>query len=226
MARAHAAEFRKNDTLESFMEHIKERDAERIVMDELDALFLRNDSIEDLQQRPWASPMGPVFGHMLQARGVTVVNDPTSLIRATSKLYLEEFPDKIRPRSLVKRDPDAIERFVGDVGHCVVKPLYGAKGGGRATRHRRGDEQETRGRWSARPSSKLCNAAPGEPLRTLSRLVAASQVDQGGITNADQGGDAAGVVGAVSAGGVVGTGTVSSGVLGPVELGSGVAEAC
>ena len=51
-----------------------------------------------------------------------------SLVRATSKLYLEEFPEKIRPRSLVTRDPKAIERFVAKVGHSVVKPLYGAKG--------------------------------------------------------------------------------------------------
>ena len=128
LARAHAAEFDKDDTLETFMERIKGRDAERLVMDGLDALFLRNDSIEDLQERPWASPLGPVFGQMLKARGVTVVNDPVSLMRATSKLYLEEFPERIRPRSLVTRDPEAIERFVGKVGHCVVKPLYGAKG--------------------------------------------------------------------------------------------------
>jgi glutathione synthase len=93
-----AAEFDKNDTLASFMERIKERDAERIVMDDLDAVFLRNDSIEDLQERPWAIPLGVVFGQMLKARGVTVVNDPMSLLRATSKLYLEEFPEKIRPR--------------------------------------------------------------------------------------------------------------------------------
>jgi glutathione synthase len=128
MARAHGAEFEKGDTLERFMERIKERDAERIVMDHLDALFLRNESIDDLQQRPWASPLGVVFGQMLQARGVTVVNDPTCLIRAASKLYLEEFPTKIRPRSLVTRDPEAIERFVGKVGRCVVKPLYGGRG--------------------------------------------------------------------------------------------------
>jgi glutathione synthase len=51
-----------------------------------------------------------------------------SLVRATSKLYLEEFPEKIRPRSLVTRDPEAIELFVAEVGHSVVKPLYGAKG--------------------------------------------------------------------------------------------------
>jgi glutathione synthase len=65
---------------------------------------------------------------MLKARGVTVVNDPMSLVRATSKLYLEEFPEKVRPRSLVTRDPEAIEAFVTEVGHSVVKPLYGAKG--------------------------------------------------------------------------------------------------
>jgi glutathione synthase len=97
-------------------------------MDDLDALFLRNESIDDLQERPWASPLGVVFGQMLKARGVTVANDPRSLLRATSKLYLEEFPEKIRPRSLVTRDPEAIERFVGKVGRSVVKPLYGAKG--------------------------------------------------------------------------------------------------
>lgn len=128
MARAHAAAFEQGDTLEIFMERIKERDAERIVMDDLDVLFLRNESIDDLLERPWASPLGVVFGQMLQARGVTVVNDPTALIRAASKLYLEEFPEKIRPRSLVTRDPEAIERFVGEVGRCVVKPLYGGRG--------------------------------------------------------------------------------------------------
>jgi glutathione synthase len=128
VARAQAAVFHEGDTLESFLKATKERDAERVVMDDLDALFVRNESIDDLQQRPWASPLGAVFGQMLKARGVTVVNDPMSLIRATSKLYLEEFPEQIRPRSLVTRDPAAIERFVAAVGRCVVKPLYGAKG--------------------------------------------------------------------------------------------------
>lgn len=128
VARAQAAEFEKGDTLEDFMERIKERDAKRIVMDDLDAVFLRNESLEDMQDRPWASSMGVVLGQVLKARGVTVVNNPMSLVRATSKLYLEEFPEKIRPRSLVTRDPEAIQRFVAEVGHTVVKPLCGAKG--------------------------------------------------------------------------------------------------
>ena len=128
VARAHPAEFKKGDTLKGFMDRVKERDAERVVMDDLDALFLRNESLEDLQDRPWASPLGVVLGQILKARGVTVVNDPMSLVRATSKLYLEEFPEKVRPRSLVTRDPEAIELFVAEVGRSVVKPLYGAKG--------------------------------------------------------------------------------------------------
>jgi glutathione synthase len=128
LARAHAADFAAEDTLTTFMERIQGREVERIVLDELDALLLRNESIEDLQQRSWASPLGVVFGQMLKARGVTVLNDPTSLMRATSKFYLEEFPETIRPRSLVTRDPEAIQRFVTEVGHCVLKPLYGAKG--------------------------------------------------------------------------------------------------
>jgi glutathione synthase len=127
-AQAHAAELQTGATLETFMERVKDRDAERIVLDDLDALFLRNESLEDLQARPWASSLGVIFGQTLRARGVTVVNDPMSLVRATSKLYLEEFPEKIRPRSLVTRDPQAIERFIATVGHSVVKPLYGAKG--------------------------------------------------------------------------------------------------
>ena len=54
-------------------------------MDKLDAVFLRNDSIEDLQDRPWASGVGAVFGQLLMAHGVTVVNDPTALTRAATR---------------------------------------------------------------------------------------------------------------------------------------------
>ena len=122
------------------MERIKEGDAERIVMDDLDALFLRNESIDDLQERPWASPLGVVFGQMLKARGVTVVNDPMSLMRATSKLYLEEFPEKIRPRSLVTRDPEAIERFVAHGGSLRRQAALRSQGPQRV--HDRGRRRE------------------------------------------------------------------------------------
>jgi glutathione synthase len=128
VARGRRATFEEGDTLETLLRRVQERDAERVVLDDLDALFLRNEPTTDLQDRPWAAPLGPVFGQMLAARGVTVVNDPVTLTRASSKLYLEEFPEKVRPRSLVTRDAEAIARFVGDVGKSVLKPLYGGKG--------------------------------------------------------------------------------------------------
>ena len=70
---------RDDDTLTAFVDRMKESSAERIRLDKLDAVFLRNDSIEDLQDRPWASSLGAVFGELLVAHGVTVVNDPTVL---------------------------------------------------------------------------------------------------------------------------------------------------
>ena len=128
VARAHPAVLDDDDTLATFLGRVQESPEERVVLDDLDAVFLRNESVDDLLDRPWASPLGVVFGQLLKARGVEVVNDPVSLLRATSKLYLEEFAEEVRPRSLVTRDPEAVQRFVAEVGHCVIKPLYGAKG--------------------------------------------------------------------------------------------------
>ena len=92
-------------------------------MDDLDALFLRNESIDDLHERPWASPVGVVFGQMLKARGVTVANDPMSLMRATSKLYLEEFPEKIRPRSARDARPGS-DRAVRTQGRPLRRQAF------------------------------------------------------------------------------------------------------
>ena len=93
----------------------------------LDAVFLRNESIDD--PRSGRGPaVGLVFGQMLKARGVTVVNDPMSLVRATSKLYLEEFPEKIRQRIAGDARPGS-DRAVRRRGRTLRRqPLYGAKG--------------------------------------------------------------------------------------------------
>jgi glutathione synthase len=119
---------RDDDTLTVFVDRMKESTAARIRMDKLDAVFLRNDSIEDLQERPWASSFGAVFGELLTKRGVTVVNDPRVLLRAATKVYLDEFPAEIRPRSLVTRNDEDVRDFISSVGRSIIKPLCGAKG--------------------------------------------------------------------------------------------------
>ena len=129
VGRAHAAQWADDDTLATFMARIQDRDAQRIVLDDLDAVFLRNESIDDLQERPWASPLGVVFGQMLgvsgchggQRAGRTAPRRQQALPRGVPR---------VGPAP-VARDPGRRTRspqFVDEVGHCVVKPLYGAKG--------------------------------------------------------------------------------------------------
>jgi glutathione synthase len=128
-ARGHRGTYKEGDELKSFLVRAQDTDQQdSIVLDEFDAVWLRNDSIQDLQKRPWATSMGVVFGQMLADRGVTVVNDPVGLSRAGSKLYLQEFPPDIRPRCIVTRHLEEIKDFVARVGKTIVKPLYGAQG--------------------------------------------------------------------------------------------------
>ena len=128
-AKGHRGLHKEGDDLKSFLDRAQDDEQEdSIVLDGFDAVWLRNDSIQDLQERPWATSMGVVFGQMLVDRGVTVVNDPVGLSRAGSKLYLQEFPPDIRPSCIVTRHLEEIRVFVERVGRTIVKPLYGAQG--------------------------------------------------------------------------------------------------
>ncbi|CAN5850999.1 hypothetical protein BH11MYX2_BH11MYX2_07190 [soil metagenome] len=59
---------------------------ERITVDDLDVLMLRNDPAADLASRPWAQGAGFLFGQRAAARGVIVLNDPHALALAINKL--------------------------------------------------------------------------------------------------------------------------------------------
>ena len=128
-AEGHLAEYCNGDELKPFLERAQHKDQRAdILLDEFDAVWLRNEAVDDLRERPWASNAGTEFGRLLAARGVTVVNDPDTLARAGSKVYLHEFPQSVRPRGLISRHPDKIRDFIEEVGRAVVKPVYGAKG--------------------------------------------------------------------------------------------------
>jgi len=102
---------------------------ERITVDDLDVLFLRNDPAADLATRPWAQSAGFIFGQRAAGRGVIVLNDPGSLAGAINKMYFEHFPKEVRPRSLITRSADDIRTFVEEMeGRAVLKPLQGSGG--------------------------------------------------------------------------------------------------
>ena len=101
---------------------------ERITVDTLDVLLLRNDPTEDTE-RPWAQHIGITFGALAAERGVIVLNDPAGLSLAMNKLYFQQFPEAVRPRTLVSRSAEDIKRFVRKQdGTAVLKPLQGSGG--------------------------------------------------------------------------------------------------
>ena len=102
---------------------------ERITVDSLDILFLRNNPADDFMTRPWARLAGINFGRLALRHGVMVLNDPDGLNHAINKKYLQIFPKEVRPRTLITRNADDIKAFVDDEGGTiVVKPLAGSGG--------------------------------------------------------------------------------------------------
>jgi glutathione synthase len=104
---------------------------ERLTVDDLDVLWLRNDPADDVPDRLWAQTSGILFGGLAARRGVLVVNAPTGLSLALSKLYLHHFPAQVHPPALITRDPEDVRAFVGEHdGRAVIKPLQGSGGHG------------------------------------------------------------------------------------------------
>lgn len=119
-------------SLERYLADVQEAGGEqRFPLAELDVVLLRNDPANDVIDRPWAVTAGVAFGQLIAASGVLVVNDPARLADALSKAYFQEFPDVVRPRTLISRDESMIAQFVADLGgSAVLKPLQGSGGSG------------------------------------------------------------------------------------------------
>jgi glutathione synthase len=127
-ARARRAPAKKKDR-ESFIEELAETENEQIDIESLDVLFLRNDPADDYVDRPWAQGVGVIFGQLAASRGVLVVNSPTGLSKALNKLYFQQFPQHLRPSTLITRNPDSVREFVEQHdGSAVLKPLQGSGG--------------------------------------------------------------------------------------------------
>ena len=118
-------------TAATYLADLQREDAkpERISVDELDVLMLRNDPSADLGTRPWAQTAGVIFGQRAVARGVIVLNDPTALAQAFNKMYFQHFPEAVHPRALISRTRADLKKFVADEGgRAVLKPLQGSGG--------------------------------------------------------------------------------------------------
>ncbi|MDE0043395.1 MAG: glutathione synthase [Candidatus Poribacteria bacterium] len=102
---------------------------ERITVDDLDVLMLRNNPSDDAVSRPWAQSAGVIFGRVAMRHGVIVLNDPNGLAKALNKMYFQHFPEEVRPQTLITREQNEIKAFARDQGGTIVlKPLQGSGG--------------------------------------------------------------------------------------------------
>lgn len=126
-ARAHMGPASSADR-EAWIGSLQRSASECLDVTSLDVLFLRNNPAEDAPRRSWAEHVVVSLGHLAVQRGVFVVNDPVGLSRALDKLYLQSFPEEVRPRSLISRDRAEILAFVEAEKEVVMKPLQGSGG--------------------------------------------------------------------------------------------------
>ena len=114
---------------ETFLKALLKSEPEKISSVDLDVLFLRNDPSEDINQRNWAQNAPYIFAQIALRDGVIVLNHPQSLANAINKMYFQHFPELLRPRTIVTRDPKEIEEFYIEQNQkMILKPLQGSGG--------------------------------------------------------------------------------------------------
>ena len=132
-ARARAAPGKKYKNTNTYLNQLQGAKGvvERVTVDDLDVLLLRNDPAEDRIKRPWAQNAGVMFGLAAMRRGVIVLNDPHGLSRAMNKMYFQLFPEEVRPKTLITHDRAEIRAFAREQENdIVIKPLQGSQGQG------------------------------------------------------------------------------------------------
>src|SRR5690606_4132862 len=100
------------DDREELIELLKEARKERINFNQVDVLWLRFDPSMDMINRPWAAATGIQFAQLIKENGRLVINDPDYLVQANNKLYLENFPKSVRPKTIVTRNHQDVLHFL------------------------------------------------------------------------------------------------------------------
>jgi glutathione synthase len=116
-------------TNETFLKALVASEPTPVSSRDLDVLYLRNDPSEDINHRNWAQSAPYLFGQVAMADGVIVLNHPPSLANAINKMYFQHFPEALRPRTIITRDPQEIEEFyLEQKQKMILKPLQGSGG--------------------------------------------------------------------------------------------------
>ncbi|NLG61830.1 MAG: glutathione synthase [Candidatus Cloacimonetes bacterium] len=119
------------ESQDAFIAAIQQEDWPRTTIQtgDLDVLYLRYNPVEELANRPWEVDAGIVFCQMAVLHGVIVLSHPYTLSYAVNKMYLEQFPESVRPRSIITRSFEEVRRFYEEQDRRIVlKPVRGYGG--------------------------------------------------------------------------------------------------
>jgi glutathione synthase len=131
VARCTSVPGKKYASPEAFLKALRGEKAvtERMAISDLDVIMLRSDPAADAVERPWAVQAGVLFCRRALDQGVVVLNNPEGLAKALNKMYFQDFPDEVRPRTIITRDREDIKAFAKEEGgNIVLKPLQGSGG--------------------------------------------------------------------------------------------------
>ncbi len=119
------------ESLSYFEDVLNEGITENLELKNIDALMLRSDPSLAQGNLAWAQTMGIQLGRIARKEGVIVLNDPEGLNKAINKMYLQLFPESVRPKTLITQNVDDIKEFASQLGgDMILKPIQGSAGKG------------------------------------------------------------------------------------------------
>ena len=119
------------ESQQAYLDAVQGPDAprEQVSSRELDVIWLRHNPGEEAISDARVEEAGIQFGQLALEHGVIVLNHPYSLSWATTKMYFQQFPEAVRPPTIITRSYERVAEFHAEHGpKVVVKPLMGYGG--------------------------------------------------------------------------------------------------
>lgn len=115
--------------VETYFKALQKEKFTTLSSEDLGVLFLRNNPADEINERDWAQNAAFIFGEIAMRNGVLVLNHPSSLAGAVNKMYFQHFPEILRPKTVITRDHDEVQRFFETQKRkMILKPLQGSGG--------------------------------------------------------------------------------------------------
>ncbi len=124
----HLPETANIESTKKLSANISKAKVQRIGLSEMQAIFIRTTPGHDIG-RTWAHRLSLEVMRFAYELGIPVINNPTSLQKASSKLYTVCLPEEYVPKTLVCHSLNSVLEFSGQLnGPFVMKPLLGSQG--------------------------------------------------------------------------------------------------